>query len=260
MMAMENKAVKAVLLCAIFVLSFVVTMAYAQAAPTVPEFTLKLVDHPYDVAPTYSIDPYTGKNVTTQAGYHVENQTIDVTIKNQPFTSQRDANGNYTRLYYNFRFKGHYADNWTYSPTFSTPALKYYPYYAASTSDYTVVSFILGSFEFGNVPEGGMVDFQVEALIGSDNQILGSYTPWGQGYYFEFSGESSGWSNTQIITITSTPPQTPIQSQSPPPSLSTTSILTPSLSIPEFPSWIILPASLIVIALMFAANKRKSLH
>lgn len=39
--------------------------------PAVPEFTLVLVDSSYDVPTTYSIDPYTGENVTHH-GYHVE--------------------------------------------------------------------------------------------------------------------------------------------------------------------------------------------
>ena len=46
--------------------------------PSVPEFTVKFEAHPYDVPPTYGIDPYTGKNVMTQAGYHVENKSIEV--------------------------------------------------------------------------------------------------------------------------------------------------------------------------------------
>ncbi|MCJ7763000.1 hypothetical protein MUP38_06065, partial [Candidatus Bathyarchaeota archaeon] len=44
--------------------------------PSVPEFTVKLADHSYDVPPstTATTDPYTGKQtVTTQPGYHVEN-------------------------------------------------------------------------------------------------------------------------------------------------------------------------------------------
>src|SRR3990172_3290742 len=53
--------------------------------PSVPEFTLKLVDSSYDEPTTYSTDPYTGKQVTHE-GYHVESRTIELKIKNQPFT------------------------------------------------------------------------------------------------------------------------------------------------------------------------------
>jgi hypothetical protein len=52
-----------------------VSSAFAQSItkPSVPEFTLVLVDSSYDVPTTYSIDPYTGENVTHN-GYHVEDK------------------------------------------------------------------------------------------------------------------------------------------------------------------------------------------
>jgi hypothetical protein len=54
---------------------------FAQSiqTPSVPEFTVKLVAHPYDVPPTTTttIDQYTGQEiVTTIPGYHVENKSI----------------------------------------------------------------------------------------------------------------------------------------------------------------------------------------
>ena len=57
--------------------------------PSVPEFSVRIVAYPYDVPPetTTTIDEYTGKETTTtQPGYHVENKSIEITIKNQPFT------------------------------------------------------------------------------------------------------------------------------------------------------------------------------
>ena len=60
--------------------------------PSVPEFTVKAVSHPYDVPTTYSTDPYTGETITHE-GYHVENKSIEVWIKNQPFTPYADADG-----------------------------------------------------------------------------------------------------------------------------------------------------------------------
>jgi hypothetical protein len=51
--------------------------------PSVPEFSVKLVAHPYDVPPktTTTIDQYTGEETTTtQPGYRVENKSIEVTI------------------------------------------------------------------------------------------------------------------------------------------------------------------------------------
>ena len=59
---------------------------YADTNPSAPDFTVQYVDHSYDIPPTYGIDPYTGQTVMTFPGSHVDNRTIDVTIKNQPFT------------------------------------------------------------------------------------------------------------------------------------------------------------------------------
>ncbi len=73
-----------------------VHFSYAST-PSVPEFTVQIAAHPYDVPPTTTtiIDPYTGKEtVTTHAGYHVENKSIEVRIKN-----------NLGASYYNFRYK-----------------------------------------------------------------------------------------------------------------------------------------------------------
>ena len=88
----------------------IVKPAFAQSIPkpSVPEFTIETVSRPYDVPPatTTATDPYTGKQTTTtQPGYHVENKTIEAVIKNSLGTS-----------YYNFRYKGHYTQDWSYFP------------------------------------------------------------------------------------------------------------------------------------------------
>jgi len=170
-----------------------VESAFAQsiAKPSVPEFTLKFVAHPYDVPPTYGIDPYTGKNVTITEGYHVLNKTIEVTIKNQP--------SNPYSLYYNVSMKGHYENDWTYIPNGD----KCYP---ASNSDYTVISIS----EYYSRPAGVekvtdpiQIDFRVEALIGYYTRIYGEYIFLiGQTYHDVFTGETSSWSNTQTLTLT----------------------------------------------------------
>ena len=83
--------------------------------PSVPEFTVKLASYPYDVPPTTTTtaDPYTGKEtITTQPGYRVENKSIELTIKNQPFTPYTDAEGHIVNMYYNVHVKGHFEDCW----------------------------------------------------------------------------------------------------------------------------------------------------
>jgi hypothetical protein len=174
--------------------------------PSVPEFTLRYIDLSYDVPPTYGIDQFTGKNVTKQEGYHVDNQSIAFRIKNQPFTSYNDSSGNNISLYYNFKFKGHFGNEWSYYPfsesgqgTRRYSAMFYVlidqsPKLPASNSEYTDI--VLGlPFLFGvqNPPVGSQVDFQVQALIGHIDYA-------GDGFY-SYTGQRSDWSNTQTITI-----------------------------------------------------------
>lgn len=174
--------------------------------PSVPEFTLKLVDSSYDVPTTYSIDPYTGDNVTHE-GYHVESRTIEVKIKNQPFTPYeiQDSAGNRWTIdfYYNIRYKGHFSEDWheLYHPSDGYPCQLY-------ESDYTVFSY-KGEysttegleFEAGSIstrfPVDAEVDFQVEAMIGYVHRDE-SISPWAP---YVLEGEVSGWSAPQTLTI-----------------------------------------------------------
>jgi len=171
--------------------------------PSVPEFTVKMADHSYDVPLTtvnYS-NPYTGQQETkTNGGYHVENITIDVTIKNQPFTPTT-VDGNTTGLFYVIRWKGHYEDWLDYGDLNNVAYENAYPCitYAiqAATSEYTVNSYSLSSI--GKIPQGGLVDFQVKAQIGFSFLYFGGHIqPIGTDYHWV---EESDWSNTRTITI-----------------------------------------------------------
>ena len=219
----------------------------AEPKPSIPEFTLKYVVDSYDVPPTYKTDPYTGKSVIDESGFHVQNNTLEVTIKNQPFTSRMDSSGNYTSLYYAVAFKGHYETDWQYLP--SNALVKGLPddsfgnnvrgsaYLDASHSDYTIIS--LHNWQSGSVLDGGQIDFQVQALIGHDNMHdWGRYMFGGDWITFYFVGISSDWSSTQTITIsnnTSTPvPTATLSASSPIPTPSSSPIqsvtATPSKS------------------------------
>jgi LPXTG-motif cell wall-anchored protein len=62
------------------------------------------------------------------------------------------------------------------------------------------------NWQIWDIPAGGQLDVQVQALIGHDNKH-----DWGMGlfgelisYYFE--GEASGWSNTQSLTMPNSNP------------------------------------------------------
>jgi hypothetical protein len=193
------------LLIAAFTASlFMVKAAPASAAikPSVPDFTVKLVAHPYDVPTTYSTDPYTGEKIT-HLGYHVENKIIEVTIKNQPSVYGAD----YT-LYYNVRFKGHFEDNWVELYSYSDSSSGNLP--PRTDSQYTVLSLP------ANYPPNVQVDFQVEAILAHRYERQGFSDDWlaqhplaevmqpglKDSYVQEFAiAGSSGWSNTQTVAV-----------------------------------------------------------
>lgn len=157
----------------------------AISKPSVPEILdISFSAHPYDVPPVTSIDPYTGKNITTQAGHRVENKTIDFTVKNQPFTPYTNAQGNYIGLYYQVSHKGHYEESW------STPGKPF----AASSGDFTILA--IPSGVLSGPPEGKM-DFRVRAGIG----YVTSWQYFMDTYVYELNGEKSDWSSTKTIAI-----------------------------------------------------------
>lgn len=90
----QRKLATILLITAFLASSLMATQALTVediSKPFAPEFTVKTVAHPYDVPPktTTTIDQYTGKETTiTTPGYHAENKSIEVQIKNQPFTKQ----------------------------------------------------------------------------------------------------------------------------------------------------------------------------
>ena len=183
----------ALMLITVFAVSNVVMVgcAFAQSlqTPSVPEFTLKLVAHPYDVPSTYEVDPYTGEKIITSYGYREENKSIEVTIKNQPFTSTLDASGNYTSIYYNVQFKGQYTDEWNNARAF----------YNTSNSEYTVISISLIPYQ---IPDGSPLDFQVRAFIGyAVRKAYDSILPPEMMIYYEYIGQAGDWSNIQTITV-----------------------------------------------------------
>jgi hypothetical protein len=191
------------------------------ANPSVPEFTVAYVDHSYDVPVTHwtTTDPYTGEQIThSSGGEHVDNRTIDVTIKNQPFTPYKDASNNTVYLYYNIRSKGHF-ENWNGDSDLGSHSQTGIQ---STTSTYTVVSF---NFQYWNVPQGGQIDFQVKSVTGYT-----FYNSQSCGTQYQNTVGDSGWSNTETITIgnptpaTATTPPTPTQYPTSPPTYPT---LTP---------------------------------
>jgi hypothetical protein len=173
--------------------------------PSIPQFTVKLIDYSYDVPPstTTAIDQYTGEKVTTTTpGYHVENKTIEITIKNQPFTPYADTNGITYYLYYTVQSKGRFGEDWqNWGSTVQTKS----PYGGGFTPSPEYSQGSIVSSSANGYANGAQVDFRVEAIIGH-------YVPQNPDsiavlYWFE-TDVSSGWSSVQTITIPNTPSQT----------------------------------------------------
>ena len=193
------------LLIAVLVLSSYVMVgcAFAQSGskPAIPEFTVEFVNHPYDVPTTYSIDEYTGENIT-HAGYSMDNYTVNIVIKN-PFNYSYSNMGYY--LFYNVRVRGHFSEEWDtlyyyYSYAKSSEYTPYKPNWLAAdkNSEYTTTS------HPANYLPGAQLDFQVQAVPIYSGQVkvsshlfdfTGHYEP---GYVV---GEASDWSATQTLVI-----------------------------------------------------------
>ena len=187
-----------------------VESAFTQSItkPSVPEFTVKAVAHPYDVPTTYSTDPYTGETITHE-GRHVENRSIEIWIKNIPFTPYNDAEGHEVNLYYSVRVKGHFEPDWgtptTYSESDSAERIP------QSNSEYTVLTLV------NYYSPKAQVDYQVEAFSGHyylyylpDHPLAPPFTMFGV-------DETSGWSSTQTLTFSEsqTPTSSPTTTPSP---------------------------------------------
>ncbi|MDR0460438.1 MAG: hypothetical protein LBH62_03235 [Nitrososphaerota archaeon] len=192
-----------------------VTPATAQEGfkLSIPQISsIKFVDSSYDV-PSYStttIDQYTGKEVITiTPGYHVDQVSIELTIKNQqPFTTYANEIGLEVNLYYIVEVKGHFGEYWTS-----------FGYAAQSNSGYTVVSSVVTYFA------ESQLDFRVQATIGftPPPSIDGMMGYWGAiGVYGVVAETRSEWSGVQTFIV----PDGPSGSASP----SQTATLSPLTS------------------------------
>ncbi len=217
--------------------------------PSVPEFNVEFINSSYEVPTAYSINQYSGQNVTN-SGYSVNNGSIEITITNQPFAPYvYDNMGNLVNLLYNVRMKGQYSETWTnlYNDVQDYPI--------SSGSQYTVLSFPVNTNAWNSlsIPAGAKVDFQVQAMIGYEQVSLTFGTP------LIFHGETSDWSNTQTMTIangsTSTSSSTStLANQTPTPGLTS----TPTAAIPEFPVLTILPFCLFMLSIAILLLHRKN--
>jgi hypothetical protein len=190
------------------------------SVPSVPEFSLSFVAYPYEVPPTYIIEPNTGQSTLKDSGFVVQNRSIEVTIKNQPYNATLDASGNQTALHYNIRYREHSAASW----------ITYYVYggYPEASGDaYTTI--LVSNTYLDTLENGSQIDVEVQALVGYDYLAFegpacssGSCRPsyMTAELYYNFSGVTGEWSSIQTVkindpSITQTP--YPIENSTPTP-------------------------------------------
>ncbi len=193
--------------------------------PSVPEFTVYLVNHPYDVpstSPTYTTDPYTGeqKQVTPgSAGYHADNVSIELWILNkEPCYS--NGTTDFTP-YFNVRTKGHFDQDWAdlgfiiqlpYVMHCDATRPYLYKYQSAQTGNaYTVLTYsstVPVQYYFSDTikyPPNATVDFQVKAAIGHIAPVIRSESHITFSVPYEDTDialdAESDWSETRSITI-----------------------------------------------------------
>lgn len=226
---MTQKCTFAILLLigALFASCLVTSQAYVEYSitkPSTPEFSVQLVSHPYDVPPktTTTVDQYTGKETSyTQPGYRVENKSIEITIKNQPFTPynltthtviSKETGEPYTynqtstiNLFYNINVKGHYGSEWQ-----TVGGKASYPNGPESNvqidSKYTVIS-----IKTDDYPNDAVLDFRVQAAVGH-------YVAYGRNiviFGYDFYGQESDWSSIQQLTLGTPQTPTPVPTVSP---------------------------------------------
>jgi len=169
------------LLSSLIVLTVKPANVWAAPKPSVPQFSVKFIDKSYNVPPTQTTDPYTGKTIT-EPGYQVNEGWIEVTIKNQPFTPEKDSRN---QLFYRVEAKGSFGgDNDWYSLAYNTDT----GYIEQSDSGYTILNY---SARFDS---GVKLDIRVKAVIG--------YLQIPMPLWEVIVVSSSEWSKIQTITIT----------------------------------------------------------
>lgn len=189
---------------------------------TAPEFSVKLVSHPYDVPTTTTewVDPYTGeKTTTTNQGYHVENRSIEITIKNRPFTPRTNADGIELNPYYRVQVKGSFSEEWKDFQIESNQTTHYTLCNVVNQSN-SEDTFLSGP---GDYPDGSKLDFRVQLIHGYLYDVLAGrpILP----LYDLVADEESDWSIQTISINTETAsPTTPSTTTtiSPPPQTETT--------------------------------------
>lgn len=168
--------------------------------PSIPEFNATATDHSYYVYPLGHVNPKTGRTDTFPGGF-VRNGSVVVNIKNQPFKSYHDSNGYAIQLFFHLRARSHGTSEWHYYPN-----NKVQSYLTVDNSSTTKVVFTYREKELQMGINNSLTfsrsesfDFEVETFIGYRNVTVQSIAPYNAVY--DYVGYSSGWSDTQTVTI-----------------------------------------------------------
>ncbi len=201
----------------ILILNSLLTVEFSLSQtvkPVIPEFTVRYVDYSYDTPVSTPIDPFTGK-VTTKPTQHIENKTIQITIKNQTINDS-------DYLYYKVRMKGYASEQWAnISFIQANPNSEFTNLQYSSTGG----SQFYFAGESVYIPSGGKLDFQVQAQVwtyiqsdsvfGSWNQVLLAESDWSSTQTIHLDEESSAPTSASQSTVSATPNPSASHLQSP---------------------------------------------
>jgi hypothetical protein len=215
------------------------------STPSIPQFSLSHYEYSYSEMVT---EP--GMGIT----YPVNSNSIELTIKNQPFTPynyswtcKNMAQNGSTFLGYDVQVKVHGSENWV--DVYSYPT-------QANSSEYTVLSLPQGpSVTYGPpgyelitptypsgilIPSSSQFDFRVRAVEGGQ---FPAYLILYMNLPLAFISKNSSWSDVQTVTL-------PANSPSPSPN--------PAPSIPDVYLLVIVPLLLLVFAIAAIVRHRKT--
>jgi len=145
-MALLCKKIVLILSVMLFVLCTLLFVGFCVAPVTVPvnpksgpEIASVVIHNtPVWKPPVIATNPYTGEVTDSKPGYWMQNGTVEITIRNHPFSPYIDENGNTINTYYCIFCK--YADfDYMGSGVRGVPLAMY-----QSDSDYTVIVFKYG--------------------------------------------------------------------------------------------------------------------
>jgi len=173
----------------------IVVPANPKSGPEIA--AVEIHNNPIWEPPITVSDPYTGDVIDNIPGRWIQNGTIKITIKNQPFTPYTDKNGNTINVYYCVFVKETTNNQWSTN----RPQVVY-----QSNSAYTIITITYDAQRYdggGNChvhvgQDGVEVNFRIQAVIGyyvPEYQITGPYPMYSPPVY---EGEGSSYTEFTV--------------------------------------------------------------